>query len=368
MKSLRLLKPRRVYFAFLLAMTMLSLSCERKQNEEAVSPNLSSSESFAVFKTYDEFQKTVAKLSKGTHDDVVAFEKKHNFVSLSTLLMRAEQEEATNHERELKMLAEKPQLVNTMKHEISKTIQENPESFIYSAEEGVRLNLILSELSRVLNKDGLVYVEGKIIQYKYDFIKIINDGDVRKIGMLSRTPTTDKQQNITVNPVNFAKSKNQSNGRPAYSFTRSCDNSVGGNPLKWRIQVFEEAYNADDSYDRVYIGQYKIRTLKRGAFGSWQSYATRSQRGTVNHFGPQYSVFVPSYLFDIIEIEPTGTKSWSNANGSQTSEWGIVYFNFRASLNNANNSPLSEFIASFSPSNTATFDFDVETFCQCSIP
>ncbi|TAG49892.1 MAG: hypothetical protein EAZ29_12815, partial [Runella slithyformis] len=173
MKTSRVLKDQSVLFAFLFALVMLLPSCERKQNDATVAPDLNLNENFAVFKTYSEFQETASKLSKGTQSELIEFEKKHNFVSLTTLFRKAEQEEAANHEREIKMISQQPQLEKTMKHEVSKTIQDNPESFIYSAEEGVQLNLTLLDLSKVLNKDGLVCVEGRIIQYKRDFIKII---------------------------------------------------------------------------------------------------------------------------------------------------------------------------------------------------
>jgi hypothetical protein len=238
MQTLSFLQWRNMNFAVTFVAALFLLSCERTQTDNSITPTLAQDDGFATFKTRAEFEETVAKLSKGSYNDVILLEKQQNFVSLTTLFKKAEAEDAANQEREMKIEASNPELAKTMKHEAPKTVLDNPNSFIYAADQGIQLNLILPELAGLLNKDGIVKIENKIIQYKRNFIKVINDGDNNKIKLLAQTNTTGQDQNIVVNPVKFIKSTIVKNAKTAG--VRSCDFAVGS-PLKWRIIVYEES-------------------------------------------------------------------------------------------------------------------------------
>jgi hypothetical protein len=365
MQFLSFLQHRNINFAVAFATALLLLSCERTQTENSIAPTVAQNEGFATFKTRAEFDETVAKLSKGSYSDVVLLEKQHHFVSMTTLLKKAEEEDEANQEREIKIEASSPELAKTMKHETPKTIVDNPNSFIYATESGIELNLILLDLASVLNKDGIVKIENKIVQYKHDFIKVINDGDERKIASLERTKTTDLTQNVLVNPVKFTKSTIVKNTKTAG--VRSCE-ATSGSPMQWWIIVYEEAFTSNDNFLKYWIGQYKIRTLKRGSFGSWYNYSTRSQYGNVTHYGPQFSIgYNPGGWAFTPYVEPSGSKPYNNSSGSETSTLIYPYFNYGLNAQAGLTSyPYNNLEINFSPSNTAKFGFSVGN-CECTL-
>ncbi|AEI48526.1 hypothetical protein [Runella slithyformis] len=269
----------------------------------------------------------------------------------------------------MRILAQKPNLIKSITHRVPDIVTQNPHTFFYSLEEGIELNLTSTEMSSVLNKDGIVKVAGKIIQYSKFNIKIIEDGDPTKIALLDKINQTDKSQGITVNPINFKSSgqKNSKVSKVAYSYTRSCENATGS-PLQYRVIVYEEAYDFNDGVLRYWVGNYRVRTLRRGAFGAWYNHATRSQNGSVN-FTPSFSQPIGGLSWATTPyMTPNGSYSFDNSSGSETSNYGINFFDYAVNLTAGLNPPYNSLEIRFSSSTTATFNFGTGgSGCTCSI-
>ena len=298
---------------------------------------------------------------------MVNLEKQHNFTSLRTLLKEAEEEDAANHEREIKLVAENPAMATMMTHQIPQVVKDNPNTFFYSKEEGIRLNLIRTELDYLLNKDGLVKVGDKIIQYKSSYTKVIEDGDTKKIALLEKTMSTDKKLGVSVHPIKFYNANKKLN----YAYTRSCEGGYGS-PLQYRIIVYEEAYHHDDGLYRNYLGTLKIRTLKRGFLGGWYNHATRSQSGfgTVSYNfanNPNYWATTPTVKF----LGGTYNLVWDgnipDQNWNETSDLGITFFHFQIWLSQGEQYPYNIYQPQFNSSSTHTWTFGTGGPCSCSI-
>lgn len=358
MKTLQFLRNVPLYFAFLFALTLFLFSCNQNKIENEVVPTLSTIENFLTFESMDEFNKIAQKMAKAPYSEVISLEKQRNFVSLRTLLKEAEEVDAINHEKEMKIAEENPVMAKTMTHQIPKVIRDNPNSFFYSNEEGIRLNLIRTELATLLNKDGIVKVGGKIIQYKSAYTKVIEDGNVDKIALLKTTATTDKTAGISVHPVRFRNS----NKRLDYAYSRSCEGGYGS-PLQYRIIVYEEAFDFEDYSYHYYVGGLKIRTLKRGFLGGWYNHATRSQSGDGN---VSYNFANNPSSWNTWVVNYTGNYSFNNNNGNETSEYTPTFFLFKCPYSYYYQYPeYANFQPQFNSSSTHTWTFG--TGGPCSI-
>ena len=115
MKTLQFLGNALLHFAFLSTIALFLASCNRNNLENGVAPTLSTSDNFLTFKSMNEFTETAQKMAKAPYSEVVSWEKQHNFVSLRTLLKEAEEVDAANHEKEMKIAEENPVMAKTMR-------------------------------------------------------------------------------------------------------------------------------------------------------------------------------------------------------------------------------------------------------------
>lgn len=358
---------RNHFYVLLLSLGIVVSSCK---NSSDVVPTLGVQNNFLTFKTSDEFYKTAEKLAKAPYSEVIDLEKQHNFVSLRTLLKKAEEEDAANHEKEMKMAEVNPAMVTMMTHQIPQIIKDNPNTFFYSKEEGIRLNLIKIELASLLNKDGIVKIGDKIIQYKSTYTKVIEDGDESKIALLETTGTTDKGVGVSVHPVKFYNA----NKRLNYAYTRSCEGGYGS-PLQYRIIVYEEAYHLDDPTYRNYFGGLEIRTLRRGAFGAWYNHATRSQSGsgTVSYnFANNPFSWSTTPIIRFLGNGGNYNIAWNsnpdlNMNWPETSSLLYTFFNFQIVHSSREQYPYNIYQPQFNTSSTHTWTFGTGGPCSCSI-
>lgn len=358
MKTLQFLRINYVYYGLLFTLSVVLSSCK---NSNDVAPRLEVHDNFLTFKTADDFYKTAEKLSKGPYSEVANLEKQYNFISLRTLLKTAEEEEAANHERELKLVAENPAMATIMTHQIPQIVKDNPNTFFYSKEEGIQLNLIKIGLASLLNKDGIVKIGGKIIQYKHSYTKVIEDGNTGKIDLLEKIKSTDKETGISVHPIKFYNADKKLN----YAYSRSCEGGYGS-PLQYRLIVYEESYNGNDGYQIFYQGGLRIRTLKRGFLGGWYNHATRSQSGIgnvsynfANNPGPSGWTYY--------SVNYNGNYDINNSSGDETSDLGIVFFAFVAPYSYQYTYPYNIFQPQFNNSSTHTWTFGTGGPCSCSI-
>lgn len=360
MKKFKFLHNNHLYYGLLFTLSVVLSSCK---NSNDVAPTLETHDNFLTFKTGDEFYKTAEKLSKAPYSEVVNLEKQHNFTSLRTLLKEAEEEDAANHEREIKLVAENPAMATMMTHQIPQVVKDNPNTFFYSKEEGIQLNLIKIGLASLLNKDGIVKIGDKIIQYKNAYTKVIEDGDTKKIALLEKTMSTNKEAGISVHPVRF----HNANKRLAYEYSRSCEGGYGS-PLQYRIIVYEEAFDYENLTSHVYTGGLKIRTLKRGAFGAWYNRATSSQSGVGNVVYDFSTMPIPLDPLDLVVMnQNSGPYSLDNTIGER-STLEIQFFAFVTPYANySQRQDYNNFQPKFSTSSTHTWTFGAGGPCSCSI-
>lgn len=363
MKKFKFLHTNHLYYGLLFTLSVVLSSCK---NSNDVAPTLEAHDNFLTFKTADEFYKTAEKLSKAPYSEVANLEKQHNFTSLRTLLKEAEEEDAANHEREIKLVAENPTMATMMTHQIPQVVKDNPNTFFYSKEEGIRLNLIRIGLASLLNKDGIVKIGDKIIQYKNAYTKVIEDGNSKKIDLLEKIKSTDKEAGISVHPVRF----HNANKRLDYAYSRSCEGGYGS-PLQYRIIVYEEAYHFDEGLYRNYFGGIEIRTLKRGFLGGWYNHATRSQSGsgTVSYNfanNPNSWSTTPIINFS----GGTYNIAWDGSPGrdwAETSDLVLTFFNFQIMYSLREQYPYNIYQPQFNSSSTHTWTFGTGGPCSCSI-
>lgn len=157
-----------------------------------------STDNFLTFDSFEELEKKVEEISQMTYEEQVKEEESNNFVSIDRIY-----EEITLAEEELLKPYE-----NLTEEELSKMPRKTSATHdMYSdilitdtLEDGCLIELpnALPKYTKVLNRKSIVKVAGKIYQFKRNEIKIIEDGDVRKIPYLDAISISDLVLNITV--------------------------------------------------------------------------------------------------------------------------------------------------------------------------
>ncbi len=185
-----------------------------------------------------------------------------------------------------------------VENRIDKQIESliSPYSFIsYKKENGIDRKTYSIGLDYLLNKDGIVKIEGQIYQYNYNTIKIIEDGDASKIAFLTQTNQTNESLGIQV--IKIFHEQIERNGRTEGNIS-SCTSTEG----KYRTIAYEESsYGYDFNRQLGKIDYHiKLRSLKKKTFwwgnhdtgflhteGSYSG--TYTGNATVNYSMPAYT-------------------------------------------------------------------------------
>lgn len=170
-----------------------SQACQKKTSLEQLS-----FDKFLSFSSFDELEKELGVLSELSYEEQIAKEEKQNFVSIDRIYeeINLAEEELLKPYEDLNEdeLAKMPRIT-------SKTHDMYADILLTDTLEGGWLFEVpdaYSKYSKVLNRQSLVKVDGKIFQFKRDVTKIIEDGDASKIKYLSNITNTDTNLRITV--------------------------------------------------------------------------------------------------------------------------------------------------------------------------
>lgn len=197
---------KKMRIGILLSLVGLFFACEEDrfdlEESQAIQKKTSleqlSFDKFLTFSSFDELEKELEALSELTYEEQVAKENRQSFVSIDRIyeeINLAEEELLKPYENlSEEELAKMPRIT-------SKTHDMYADILLTDTLEGDWLFEVpdaYSKYSKVLNRQSLVKVDGKIFQFKRDVTKIIEDGDASKIKYLSNITNTDTNLRITV--------------------------------------------------------------------------------------------------------------------------------------------------------------------------
>ena len=176
---------KKMRIGILLSLVGLFFACEEDrfdlEESQAIQKKTSleqlSFDKFLTFSSFDELEKELEALSELTYEEQVAKENRQSFVSIDRIyeeINLAEEELLKPYENlSEEELAKMPRIT-------SKTHDMYADILLTDTLEGDWLFEVpdaYSKYSKVLNRQSLVKVDGKIFQFKRDVTKIIEDGD-----------------------------------------------------------------------------------------------------------------------------------------------------------------------------------------------
>lgn len=291
-------KGRGIAVAMFSVALLLTTSCKEQVVSTATeSPSHQQRKNYLTFKSFDEFTAAYEKIGNQSDVDQRVWDETHNFTSLRQLYQRVIAEEAANYDQEEKQYAANSSAKLT--HKPSATLGEVSNMVLRDeVNGGVVLNLFMPKMASVLNKDGIVCVGKELYQFTFGATKstlLSNVTDINKTtALFYKTEATNLTSRIYVGEVKHTRSPiSVTNARAGdFSESFSCE-SASGSPQNWKMICYvdeveytvvsnDNPWGVTDTRKGGYITA-TIRTLGRGAFGSWNDRSSSEQRfGSAN--------------------------------------------------------------------------------------
>lgn len=291
-------KGRAIAVAMFSVALLLTTSCKEQVVSTATeSSSLQQRKNYLTFKSFDEFTAAYEKMGNQSDVDQKVWDETHNFTSLRQLYQRVIAEEAANYDQEEKQYAANSSAKLT--HKPSATLVEVSNMVLRDeVNGGVVLNLFQPKMASVLNKDGIVCVGKELYQFTYGATKstlLSNVTDINKTtALFYKTEATNPTSRIYVGEVKHTRSPISVRNARAADFNESfsCE-SASGSPQRWRMicYVDEVEYTVVSNDNPFGVTETRrggfisatVRTLGRGAFGSWNDRGSSEQRfGSAN--------------------------------------------------------------------------------------
>lgn len=338
----------------------LMVACQPNMIEEVASDKKvfqPSEDKYLEFASQAEFQQTLNELSRKTEDQIDAWERERGFVSLRKRfkeIVVAEEKNAATGLAPLK----------------SNEAQLFTSAYIPSEEGGIEPNLVDWRMMPVVNPAGIVKVGKMLLQYRRAITKSILDDPNRdgELAILETATQSNSDLKLEVNPV-ISSRHYLPNSNARYT-TRSCE-SASGSPMEWRMIAYEEVWEYEEGGEEyqcknvlkynatsglyeltlecgtVYVPnlkqscvQLKVRTLQRGAFGSWNNRSTGTQKASGRWKLAAGSVLAAGWSSGnaghVVDPFQNNNYTVTNTSGStSTMTWTFLYSS-KASSGNSN--------------------------------
>jgi hypothetical protein len=276
---------------------------------------------YLEFKDDQTFQQIRSDFKTLSQKDVANWEAKFSgFVSQRSLYEKAIDEETRFYESKEAVLLGKNH---------SPFVEQHSDLFIFDDEGVFELNLPYTEemISYFVNKDGLLKVGTKLYQYSRNSIKVIVDGDERKLKLLPEISLSSKEHGVLVYNITYKAIVlgSSANGKTDFSGNANCTDYTSGGGQRVKGKIYEGCtafvdYKGDYGYPGEVVTQTTITTSAtneiKGVFG-WSGKRTTQLRieGTVEIVAPYgsgtYSVYkdtggeLTNYIQEVI-----WTSSW----------------------------------------------------------
>lgn len=244
-----------------------------------------------TFKDTKSFDSFVKDLTIKSNSELEQWEKINNFKSLATI-----------HEE---IIAKEEDFLNAMniKYNGNENVTRKDIGYTQEAQnlidkglliineyETLDLNIPVHFYGRLLNRDGILRIGNEIHVPKMDFILVIKDGDITKVGKAKNYKSGDLlESGVQIARVE-RRIESSSSTNAKVAATLSCDNVVGS----YRLIVYDEysyiifndgSFPCDNEFSNYNI---RLRSLKK-ILGTWQNHNTSqwslTSNLTVDHWG-----------------------------------------------------------------------------------
>ena len=290
-----------------------------ERNHKVISINDSKLDNFLSFEDIEEFEKKILDVQDMDSTELVKWEDAHNFYSLRRISIDIELEERAllkeYEDYSIEELMKMPEKHSDMFNEFNGLFIEkqfDDSTFFYD------LDIDNNNYSYLVNKDGLVEINGDIYQFKAETTKIIIGGDKSKISLLSSTNETDPINNIKVIRKDIPKANN--------GFTRSAYKTRH----VYKVILYSDFIQSYNQSTKQYASYYKIRVRSlQKHFGLYYcNYTTHLKTETTceGNFTEGYTLRYINGAFRYIPDYRQWTITSPMANRQKTHTLDVTYF------------------------------------------
>lgn len=298
---------------------LLSNKAANGRTDATLVVELDTKQNYLVFKDTADFNLALQLVMKSNPDLIVNWEKSHSFASLNKLYEKVVNEQSA-YLKSLK-LTEKPSELP-----LCDLLKSNQDKFIISPNTGIDMKVTIDAMAYLVNANNLVKIGNQIIQYNYDNIKVIENGDASKVAGLVNLKAT--ANGVFVGKVErtlkLVSDETKQNGGRTEELTNKgfCDSYDVNRRWDWRVLGYVEEVKTYYSTYYSYSAYIKLRSLEWfSSFWSWgwSNYSTTALMS--NGYVSIYSGSPTSGAYWYNEYYSTSSYSSS----TQTRYWYFVY-------------------------------------------
>lgn len=243
--------------SFVVAMLLFIVSCSQKESlitpdTPVKGPGVTVKDGYLKFNSYQDFLTTRESLSKQSTEGLNSWESQFSGFESQRALFESLLDEDIAHRRRLESLPSE---------QLEKLKGSKNKDFIYAVgilenkhllsfdEYGYYLSLSSHEegIERFVNKAGLVQIGDSLYEYSQKYIKIIRDGDARKLALLKDITESSKEKGVDVieiRPIELT-AEQKANLKINFAADQTCIGYTGGGGQRviGRAILGERIYN-----------------------------------------------------------------------------------------------------------------------------
>ncbi|MBN8577370.1 MAG: hypothetical protein J0L66_10535 [Cytophagales bacterium] len=226
-----------------------------------------------------------------------SWEAKNGFVSLQSILNKAVEEE-TKYFDKLEAIGEQ----NLKKEDIkphAPYVLDNAKYFKFHEDGWFELNIANQDLAPLLNKDGIIVIEGQARKYTMHSLFVSEDGNTNALKELQETNTLPS--GVTEYKLHHIRKEHNENSRIVTgSFSV---NSCTGTQGRYRVRLYEDVitYFIGPTGTFALDHGFKVKSFIKTIWGWDRNFDTSALAGTV--------YYQASWGFDGKTIQANGTQN-----------------------------------------------------------
>ncbi len=283
-------------------MVLLVLGCTQ-ENETFESPDFFKDElrvidDFISVNSAESLTTILQSMARMSSKELDSWESRNGFVSLRSILNKAVEEE-TKYFDELEAIGEKNLRIEEVKQHADYVL-ENARYFKFHEEGWFELNIANKELAPLLNKDGIIVIEGQARKYTMDALFVADDGNTHVLKNVQvQKDLPHGVQEYKVNHIRKELNENAKTVTASFSV-----NSCTGTKDRYRVRLYEDvsSYFIGPSGTQRFALTHFItaKSFRKTIWGWDRNFATGALAATVS--------YQATWGFDGVTIQANGTQ------------------------------------------------------------
>ncbi|MEM6843652.1 MAG: hypothetical protein AAF632_15600, partial [Bacteroidota bacterium] len=206
---------------------------------------------YLEFESRKTFEAYLVKYTNASINEIQDFEKQLSFTSMTSFYKEAVDSEIkhiTDLEEQYDQgkIALKELLSRAKLH--SPFVERNKEKLIIHDDRSISMNIFHPGIANLVNDRGFVKIHNTLYQYTNDYVKSLEEGDIRDLNNVSKTSTTASDSEIIVSKVKhrYISADNEHNSINAWNANRYCEETTdGGSDCQHRIRHWIDMVSYD---------------------------------------------------------------------------------------------------------------------------